>query len=137
MTDNLTPEQRKYAMGRIRSRGNLSTEMALIVAMRQAAISGWRRNSRVRGNPDFIFPKPHVAVFVDGCYWHGCPKCALESKSNRKYWLAKIQRNRQRDKETSRELRSQGWIVVRLWEHELKDQPAKCIRKLRSAITEP
>lgn len=134
MTDNLTPEQRSYAMARIHSRGNSSTELALVKAMRQASISGWRRNIKICGSPDFVFPRYRIAVFVDGCYWHGCRKCGLESKSNREYWLAKIERNRQRDKENSRELRRQGWVVVRFWEHNLKDEPANCIRKLRSAI---
>ena len=134
MTDNLSKEQRSYAMSRIRSRGNCSTELALAVAMRRAGISGWRRKSTICGNPDFIFPKFRVAVFVDGCFWHGCPKCGLIAKSNTDYWCTKIERNRQRDKENVRQLRRKGWAVVRLWEHDLKDQPMWCIRKVRSAI---
>ena len=119
MTDNLSKEQRSYAMSRIRSRGNLSTELALIAAMRKAAISGWRRNSSLCGSPDFVFPSARVAVFVDGCYWHGCLKCRLIPKSNAEYWSAKIERNRRRDKENVRQLRRANWAVVRIWEHDL------------------
>jgi DNA mismatch endonuclease (patch repair protein) len=134
MTDNLSKEQRSYAMSRIRSRGNLSTELALIAAMRKTGVSGWRRNSAPRGNPDFVFPKFHVAVFVDGCYWHGCQKCGLAAKSNADYWDKKIERNRRRDKENARHLREKGWAVVRIWEHDLKEKPMTCIRKVRTAI---
>ena len=134
MADNLTREQRSYAMARIRSRGNRSTELALVTAMREAGISGWRRKSSLCGKPDFVFPRLHIAVFVDGCYWHGCRKCGLASKSNTDYWFAKIERNRQRDKENARELRRNGWEVVRIWEHDLKERPMKCTEKVRSAI---
>jgi DNA mismatch endonuclease (patch repair protein) len=134
MADNLSKSQRSYAMSRIRSRGNLSTELALVAQMRSAGISGWRRNKSLCGNPDFVFPKLHVAVFVDGCYWHGCPKCGLVSKSNTDYWLAKIERNRRRDKENARSLRREGWVVVRIWEHDLRDHPTKCVMKVRRAV---
>jgi DNA mismatch endonuclease (patch repair protein) len=135
MTDNLTRAQRSYAMSRIRSRGNRSTELALAVAMRAAGISGWRRNTALRGKPDFTFPRFRVVVFVDGCYWHGCPKCALAAKSNTDYWSAKLERNRRRDKENARQLRKNGWAVVRIWEHELKEQPKKCVNRIRVALS--
>jgi DNA mismatch endonuclease (patch repair protein) len=134
MTDNLSKEQRSYAMSRIHSRGNLSTELALVAAMRGAGISGWRRNSSICGNPDFVFPRVRLAVFVDGCYWHGCSKCGLAPKSNVDYWSAKIGKNRRRDKENTRQLRQGGWTVVRIWEHDLKKQPMKCIKRIRSTI---
>ena len=86
MADNLTKEQRSYAMSRIRSRGNISTEQALVSVMRKAGLSGWRRNSPLCGRPDFVFPKFRTVVFVDGCYWHGCLKCGLGAKSNGLYW---------------------------------------------------
>jgi DNA mismatch endonuclease (patch repair protein) len=66
VSDNLSPPQRSYAMSRIRSSGNKTTEQALIVLMRAGSVRGWRRNSVLPGRPDFIFPKTHVAVFVDG-----------------------------------------------------------------------
>jgi len=134
MADNLTKEQRSYAMSRIRSKGNESTEQALITAMRRAGLSGWRRNSKLRGKPDFVFPRFRTAVFVDGCYWHGCAKCSLLSKSNTEYWTPKIEGNRNRDKFNTRLLRQDGWQVVRIWEHDLKAHPVKCLKKVLAAI---
>jgi DNA mismatch endonuclease (patch repair protein) len=134
MADNLTKKQRSYAMSRIRSRGNSSTEQALITTMRRAGLSGWRRKSPLCGKPDFVFPKSRTVVFVDGCYWHGCARCGLASKSNTEYWVAKIEGNRNRDRANTRQLRKNGWTVVRIWEHELKVEPMKCLKKILSAI---
>ncbi len=134
MTDNLTTEQRSYAMSRIRSRGNSSTEKALIKAMRKAGISGWRRKSALCGRPDFVFPRFRAVVFVDGCYWHGCRKCALGSKSNCEYWGPKITGNVERDRRNTKHLRALGWKVVRIWEHDLKADAIKCIKKIMVAI---
>jgi DNA mismatch endonuclease, patch repair protein len=129
LADWLTPQQRSYNMSRIRSRGNSTTELTLIKIMRNAGLKGWRRNSELPGRPDFVFPKRHMAVFVDGCFWHGCPKCYVPPRSNRPYWSAKVTGNRARDRRRSRELRLRGWRVVRLWEH-LLAQPAQVVRRL-------
>jgi DNA mismatch endonuclease, patch repair protein len=121
-------------MSRIRSRGNSSTEKALIAVMRTAGIRGWRRKNKLCGKPDFVFPTFHTAVFVDGCFWHGCRKCGLASKTNSDYWEPKILRNAQRDRRNTKELRAKGWKVVRIWEHELKAAPMTCLRKIMIAI---
>ena len=134
MADNLTPRQRSYGMSRIRSRGNKSTELKLIDLMRREGLSGWRRNSRLCGNPDFVFRRSCVAVFVDGCYWHGCQKCQLTPKSNVEYWQRKIGGNVKRDRANTRRLRNAGWHVVRIWEHDLKSSPIKCLAKISRAL---
>jgi DNA mismatch endonuclease (patch repair protein) len=134
VADNLTSEQRSYNMSRIRSRGNSSTEQALITVMRTAGIRGWRRKSKLCGKPDFVFPRFNTVVFVDGCYWHGCRKCRLGSKTNNEYWGPKILGNAKRDRRNTRELRAAGWKVIRIWEHDLKAAPMKCIRKIMIAI---
>jgi DNA mismatch endonuclease (patch repair protein) len=134
VADNLTKEQRSYNMSRIRSRGNSSTEQALIAVMRTAGIRGWRRKSTLCGKPDFVFPRFKTVVFVDGCYWHGCRKCRLGSKTNNEYWGPKILGNAKRDRRNTRELRAAGWKVIRIWEHDLKAAPMKCIRKIMIAI---
>lgn len=72
------------------------------------------------GKPDFIFPKLKLAVFVDGCFWHGCPKHATWPKSRAAFWAAKLTGNKARDRRVNRELRKRGWKVLRIWEHELK-----------------
>lgn len=122
-------------MALIRSRGNKSTEMALISLLRKNKISGWRRHSKtVAGRPDFIFPKQKIAVFVDGCFWHGCPQCSLIPKSNKKYWDLKIERNKKRDLRIKRELMKKRWIVVRIWEHSLKRKKLNEIRLLNKLM---
>lgn len=126
MADTVSKHQRSKNMALIKSVGNKSTEMALISLFRQNKITGWRRHAKnITGRPDFIFPKNKVAVFVDGCYWHGCKKCNLGSKSNKDYWIPKIDRNRKRDTAVKAELIKKGWQVIRLWEHELKKPGSK------------
>lgn len=134
MADRLSREKRSHIMSCIRSRGNRTTEIALVAAMRQFGISGWRRGSRLHGRPDFVFPKQHVAVFVDGCFWHGCKKCGFVATSNVDYWIPKIAATMKRDRANTRLLRSEGWKVVRLWEHELKDSPSRCTDKVVRAM---
>jgi DNA mismatch endonuclease, patch repair protein len=72
----------------------------------------------VRRTADIVFPKARVAVFVDGCYWHGCPKHHRPATTNAEFWQTKITDNKRRDAETNRALEDQGWTVVRCWEHE-------------------
>ena len=135
MADNLSKEQRSYAMSQIRSRDCKTTEEALVSLMRLGNVRGWRRKSVLAGRPDFVFPKFHVAVFVDGCYWHGCKRCGLRSRSNVAYWVPKIEGNMKRDRRNSRTLRDAGWKVVRIWEHDLKSNPMKCLKKIQLAIS--
>ena len=136
MSDFLTKAKRSALMATIRSRGNKDTELALAKLMRRHGITGWRRNQRVFGKPDFVFRRARLAVFVDGCFWHGCPRCYCRPKSNRKFWDAKIARNRERDRKVSRKLRRLGWRVIRIWEHDLrpKTQTRLLRRILRSMI---
>lgn len=118
--DRLNPERRSRLMSRVRSNGNASTEMRLIAVLRSARISGWRRGSSLPGRPDFVFRHARLAIFVDGCYWHGCPRCGRQSKSRVEFWAEKIARNRLRDRRANAQLRRRGWRVLRLWEHSLK-----------------
>src|SRR5450755_3235186 len=105
-------------MSRIRSRGNKDTEVALAKFFRRNEITGWRRNQKIFGRPDFIFPKLKLAVFVDGCFWHGCPKHATQPAINRAFWKKKFARNKARDQIVNRTLRQRGWKVLRIWQHE-------------------
>lgn len=122
-------------MSRIRSTGNLTTEKRLRAYLVRARLSGWHiHGSELVGRPDFIFPREKVAVFVDGCFWHGCPRCGHAPKSNRKYWTPKLMRNRKRDRRVSRELRSLGWLVLRFWEHEIRSSAADAVSQIKSCI---
>ena len=119
MPDIFTKAKRSEVMSKIRSRGNRGTELALVIFFRNHGIIGWRRHRAVFGRPDFVFPKLKLAVFVDGCFWHACPKHISLPVGNRAFWKAKLEANRRRDRLVTRELRSRGWRVLRIWEHEL------------------
>jgi DNA mismatch endonuclease (patch repair protein) len=123
-------------MSRIRSKHNRRTEIALLQMMRSSGISGWRRQVRMLGTPDFCFRKQRVVVFVDGCFWHGCPKCYTRPKTNRKFWDTKVATNKRRDRRVNNELKAGGWKVIRIWEHSLAKQPVRCIRRIQSALGE-
>jgi len=118
-------------MSAVKGTGNKSTERRLQMAMVRSGLTDWRiRPSGIIGNPDFLFPERKLAVFVDGCFWHGCPKCGHLPKTNAKFWEEKILRNKKRDRANSRKLRAGGFAVLRLWEHELKDKIDDCIDRL-------
>jgi DNA mismatch endonuclease (patch repair protein) len=135
MADVFTKAKRSAVMSLIRSRGNRATELRLIALMREHRITGWRRNAPVFGKPDFIFRRERVAVFVDGCFWHGCPKHGTRPKQNRKFWDTKITRNRERDRGVDRELRKLGWRVVRIWEHDLSKRSERCSRRIKAVLS--
>lgn len=84
----------------------------------------------VRRRPDVVFPSARVAVFVDGCFWHGCPRHGTQAKANAAFWTDKIATNRRRDVDTDRRLREAGWQVVRVWEHEEPDVGAKRVAQV-------
>jgi DNA mismatch endonuclease (patch repair protein) len=120
MADVFTKHQRSTLMACIRSRGNLSTEIRVMTLLRRAGIKGWRRHWPAFGKPDFAFPLERIALFVDGCFWHGCPRCKRIPSSSVRFWKEKIGRNVRRDRKVSRTLRFSGWSVVRVRECGLK-----------------
>lgn len=134
MADVMSRASRSALMARIRARGNLSTEMVLVGAFRAAGIKGWRRHWPVPGRPDFVFPRKRLAVFVDGCFWHGCAVHFKPPISNALFWKTKIAANQRRDRQAARELRKRGWRVVRIWEHALRKGrlPATFARLVRA-----
>jgi DNA mismatch endonuclease (patch repair protein) len=99
--------------------------------LRRFRVLGWRRRYNLYGRPDFAFPKARLAVFVDGCFWHGCPKCYRQPKTNVDYWLSKIAKNRKRDAAVKRELKAKGWMVARFWECDLKQAEGVAKRLLK------
>lgn len=118
-------------MGAIRGKGNRTTEARFRAMLVRAGIRGWTMQTKdMKGKPDFYFPESKVAIFLDGCFWHGCPKCGHVPSVNRPFWKAKIERNQQRDKLTDELLRQIGITAVRFWEHELQECPRQCIKRL-------
>lgn len=117
--DNITPQARSELMSHVRSSGNKTTELAMIKVFKANGITGWRRKYPLFGKPDFVFPKQRLAVFVDGCFWHGHPERCRIPASNREYWINKIERNKKRDRLVTKTLKASGWRVLRFWEHEI------------------
>jgi DNA mismatch endonuclease, patch repair protein len=122
MADTFTKDQRSQIMRQVKSSRNKSTEIRLIQLFKNLSIKGWRRNYKIFGKPDFIFPKLRIAIFIDGCFWHGHNCRNTKPKDNQEYWTQKINRNIQRDKTVNKHLTNKGWTVIRLWECELKDR---------------
>ena len=145
MPDVFTQAKRSDVMSRIRSRGNQATELALVKLFRAQGITGWRRHallkfqvssSKFQVKPDFVFREVRLALFVDGCFGHGCPKHGTKPRNNAAFWRKKIAANVARDRHVNRELKRAGWRVLRIWEHELarRNQPrlgARLTRLLR------
>lgn len=121
MTDTVSQTERSRIMAQVKSKGNASTEARIASLFRANKVKGWRRHLPLPGKPDFAFPKAKLAVFLDGCFWHGCPNCYRAPKSSRAYWKDKLARNKARDKRVTEELEEKGWRVKRFWECELKD----------------
>lgn len=133
MTDSLTKAERSRLMARVRGTGNRSTEGVVEATLRSEKIWGWRKHPKnIIGNPDFYFELYKLAIFVDGCFWHACPKCGRIPKSNVEFWTAKIDQNRRRDNRTRRQMRILGYRVVRIWEHDVRG--ARWVGRVRRII---
>lgn len=129
--DVFTKAKRSEVMSKIRGKGNKATEIALAKLFRANGITGWRRHYPIVGKPDFAFPEQKLAVFVDGCFWHGCPKHATRPKGNSAFWSTKLDANKARDRKVNRELRAKGWRVLRIWEHDLtKSRQSTTVRRV-------
>ena len=140
MADIFTKKKRSEVMAAIRSTGNKGTELRMAALFRAHGITGWRRQQKLRAERmgrratdtqlsttssqpavlrvrvDFVFRAARVAVFVDGCFWHACPRHGTQPSGNRAFWKKKLARNVERDREVSRALRKAGWTVLRVWE---------------------
>jgi DNA mismatch endonuclease, patch repair protein len=127
--------KRSRMMGRIRSKGNRSTEQLFRLVLVRAGIRGWVLHSKsILGTPDFYFQRFKIAVFIDGCFWHGCSRCGHIPRTRSAFWRMKIERNQARRIRVARELKKLGIRMVRVWEHELKCGPEKAVRKLQTKL---
>lgn len=87
-----------------------------------------------RTRPDMVFVGAKLAVFVDGCFWHGCPLHSTMPKNNREFWEQKLRRNRERDAETTKQLEAESWRVLRIWEHEIEASAAHCAQRIAAML---
>lgn len=118
MSDSVDKNKRSEVMRAVKSKGNKSTELKLINLFKENGIKGWRRGYPVKGHPDFVFLNKRIAVFVDGCLWHG-HSCRHWPKSNAEFWRNKIEGNMRHDQQVNKIFESRGWTVLRIWECEL------------------
>jgi DNA mismatch endonuclease (patch repair protein) len=141
VADIYSKAKRSEVMSRIRGRGNKDTEVALAKLFRRHKITGWRRNQKIFGKPDFVFRRERLAVFVDGCFWHGCPKHGTKPKGNAAFWKKKFARNQARDRLVNCTMRRTGWRVLRIWEHILqwatkdKQNEARLLRRISGRLS--
>lgn len=131
--DILTKQQRSHRMSLIRS-ADTAIELKLRKLIWSRGMKGFRVKSKIIGRPDIYFPRKGLAIFADGCFWHGCEKCFKAPRRNKKYWSAKIERNKKRDMFISHHLKNFGIKVIRLWEHEVNSDLEKCYSKIDKAI---
>jgi DNA mismatch endonuclease (patch repair protein) len=124
---------RSRMLAAVKGRGNQSTELALASLLRVHGISGWRRHLPLPGRPDFAWPRERVAVFVDGCFWHGCPRCYVAPRHNAAFWSHKVETNQRRDRRVTRILRNAGWSVHRVWECQVRAH--RTIGRISDAVT--
>lgn len=112
---------------------NTDIEMTLRRALWAEGLR-YRLNSNLPGRPDIVFPGKKVAVFCDGCFWHGCPTCAEVPKTNRRFWSDKIGGNRLRDLQVTEELEDRGWEVLRYWGCEIQTNLPVIVNEVRTAL---
>lgn len=130
MTDCYPKDVRSKVMAKIRSK-NTKPEVLLRKHLWNQGYRGYRiHNTDLPGKPDIAFKKRKVAIFIDGCFWHKCPECFIEPKTNRDYWLPKIQSNIERDKKNQEALEALDWTVIRIWEHEIKNNIETTAKKI-------
>ena len=130
--DVLSTSQRSHCMAQIRGR-DTAIELILRSELWRSGLR-YRLRSKLTGRPDIVFPSSRVAVFVDGCFWHGCPEHATKPATNSEFWSDKLGRNRSRDREVTAKLESGGWRVIRFWEHEVKADPKACGERIRKVV---
>lgn len=148
-------ERKTYGLERLRDtlqvseptaksmRANRATDTKPEVRLRRAlwaaGLRGYRKNvRRLPGAPDVVFGPAKVCVFVHGCFWHGCDRCSrnLKPRKNAAYWEAKIARNRERDRRNEASLSAEGWLVLTVWECELKEDTSGFVERVRQAVSE-
>ena len=131
--DRLDKATRSRIMATVR-KTNTGLESDLASVLKEASLDAYIKYPKnLPGSPDFVFADSRLVVFLDSCFWHGCPRHLRMPKSHVAYWRTKIETNRRRDRQQTRELRAQGWRVLRIWEHELR-APGRVLGRIRRAL---
>lgn len=120
---------------RSNKRKDTSPELRMRRALRDAGYPGYRLQWKIPGRPDITYPGRRIAIFVNGCFWHRCPRCDLGiPKHNRDYWIDKFERNVDRDKRNHDKLVEGGWNVITIWECEIDEDIQSCVERVAEAI---
>ncbi|WP_048151974.1 very short patch repair endonuclease [Methanolacinia paynteri] len=133
MADVHTAEQRSRNMSAIRAK-NTKPELIIRRGLYARGIRGYRIHHNIAGKPDLVFTRQKIAIFIDGCYWHKCPICFHEPQTNRNFWMKKINGNVERDLQVNEELKKNGWLVLRFWEHEVRKEQESVVDRIAEAI---
>ncbi len=128
LTDVFTKKKRSWVMSRIRST-NTKMENLLAKEMKKAGVK-FRRYPKIFGKPDFLIKDKKTIIFIDGCFWHKCPKCYREPKTKKDFWLPKIEKNVERDRKVNKTLKRNGYKVIRFWEHDVEKNIDKCVKRI-------
>lgn len=134
MTDVLTREQRTFNMSKIRGK-NTGPEIKLRKLLWSQGIRGYRIHYNLPGKPDIVFTKKKIAIFIDGCFWHKCPVCFQVPETRKEFWIKKIYSNVERDKKVNKQLKAEGWTVMRFWEHDIRKKPDNVIKKIKKKMS--
>lgn len=135
MTDTVTREKRSQIMRAIRSK-DAKIEIALRKELWKRGLRYRKHFSGLMGKPDIVFVKDKIAIFIDSCFWHGCPYHCRMPHSSRAYWNSKIKRNKKRDKEVNKWYKANRWKIFRFWEHTISGDIRKCVKKIMNAFKE-
>lgn len=132
LADMMSRSQRSNCMSKIRGR-DTKVEVVLRKAVWRNGLR-YRLHAKLPGTPDLVFPRSKVALFIDGCFWHGCPTHGVRPRTNRAFWAAKLKKNLERDERTNQQLRVMGWKVVRCWEHDVEQRLDRLIVRIGEAV---
>lgn len=139
MAHKKTPEQISYNMSRVSNKDTALEKIIESEFIKQGLFTYERNPKDIPGKPDFVFPARRIAVFCDGDFWHGYnwDESQNDIKSNRQFWIRKIEKNIERDAQVNTKLREQGWTVFRFWGHEIKKNPSECVKTIANHIRRP
>jgi len=119
--DKISPQKRSDVMSSVKSKGTKLENFFAQEMINQGVKFSQRNVTNLIGKPDFIFKRKKIAILIDSCFWHGCKKHLRLPASNQVYWTAKIARNRKKDRQVTKKLKEEGWLVLRIWEHSLRN----------------
>lgn len=132
IADAMTRSQRSECMSKIRGK-DTKVEVVLRKAVWKSGLR-YRLHAKLPGTPDLTFSESKVALFIDGCFWHGCPTHGVRPKTNRAFWAEKLKKNFERDERVNRDLKAIGWKVVRCWEHDVEQRLDKLVARINRTV---